>query len=130
MITLYPTTVTLAKVDDETHAKDLMEWLKELVNGTFENRQNIQPDFERGTTLRALDIFKLIPGTNCKKCGEPSCLAFAVQLTAREMEITKFTPLFSAEYEEKHQVLIEFLHAAGYEVAGVFMNSEGEASKA
>jgi len=124
MVTLYPTTVTLAKVDDETRAKDLMEWLTRLVNETFENRKNIQPDYERGTTLRALDIFKLIPGTSCKKCGEPSCLAFAVKLTAREMEITKCTPLFSAEYKEKHKVLLELLHAAGYNVPSAFLGSE------
>jgi ArsR family metal-binding transcriptional regulator len=124
MVTLYPTTVTLAKVDDETRAKDLMEWLTRLVNETFENRKNIQPDYERGTTLRALDVFKLIPGTNCKRCGEPSCLAFAVKLAAQEMEITKCTPLFSAEYKEKHKVLLELLHAAGYNVPSAFLGSE------
>jgi ArsR family metal-binding transcriptional regulator len=124
MITLYPTTVTLAKVDDEAHAKDLMEWLTELVNGTFENRKNIQPDYERGTTLRALDGFKLIPGTNCKTCGEPSFLAFSVKLTGWEMEIMKCIPRFSTEYEEKRQVLLELLHAAGYDVADAFLDSE------
>ena len=74
MINLYPTTVTLAKVDDEVRTRHLMEWLKELINDTYENRKNIQPNYERGTTLRALDILKLIPGTNCTRCGEPSCL--------------------------------------------------------
>ena len=124
MITLYPTTVTLAKVDDEAHARNLMEWLKELVNETFEDRKNIQPNYEKGTTLRALDIFKLIPGTNCGRCGEPSCLAFAVKIAAQELEITKCTPLFSSEYEEKSKVLLEILHAAGYNVPSVFSGSE------
>ena len=126
MVTLYPTTVTLAKVDDEAHAKDMMEWLKRLVNETFENRKNIQPDYERGTTLRALDVFKLIPGTNCKRCGEPGCLAFSVKLATQEMEITKCTPLFSVEYEEKRQVLLELLHAGCYGVADAFLDSERE----
>lgn len=118
MVTLYPTTVTMAKVDDEAHAKDLMEWLKELVNGTFENRENIQPDYERGTTLGALDIFKLLPGTNCKNCGEPSCLAFAVRIAGREIEVVKCHPLFSGEYQEKNKVLLELLHAVGFKVPG------------
>ena len=30
--------------------------------------------------LKALDIFKLLPKTNCKKCGCPTCLAFAMKL--------------------------------------------------
>ena len=124
MVTLYSTTVTMAKVDDEAHAKDLMEWLKELVNGTFENRENIQPDYERGTTLRALDIFKLLPGTNCEGCGEPSCLAFAVRLAGREVEVAKCAPLFSGEYQEKKKVLLELLHAVGYEVPGASFGSK------
>ena len=129
MITLYPTTVTMAKVDDEAHAKVLMEWLKELVNGTFENRENIQPNYERGTTLRALDVFRLLPGTNCKGCGEPSCLAFAVKLANREIEVVKCTPLFSAEYQEKQNVLIELLHAVGYEAPGASLGSKGESEE-
>lgn len=124
MINLYPTTVTLAKVDDEVHTRHLMEWLKELINETYENRGNVQPNYERGTTLRALDIFKLIPGTNCKSCGEPSCLAFAVKLVGQEIEIVKCSPLFSAEYEDKRKVLLELLHAAGYSVPSVFFRSE------
>jgi acetyl-CoA decarbonylase/synthase complex subunit gamma len=32
--------------------------------------------------LTGLEIFKLLPKTNCKKCGMPTCLAFAMQLAA------------------------------------------------
>ncbi len=129
MVTLYPTTVTMAKVDDEAHAIALMEWLKGLVNETFENRENIQPNYERGTTLRALDVFKLIPGTNCKRCGEPSCLAFAVKLAGKEIEVAKCTPLFSVEYQEKQKVLFELLHAVGYEIPGAPLETEKESKE-
>jgi len=124
MITLYPTTVTLAKADDEAHAKDMMESLKRLIHQTYENRRNIQPNYERGIILRALDIFKLIPGTNCKRCGEPSCLAFAVKLVGQETEIIKCAPLFTVEYQEKRRVLLELLYAAGYKGPSVFLDSE------
>jgi ArsR family metal-binding transcriptional regulator len=126
MITLYTTTVTLAKVDDKDHARDMMEWLMRLINETDGIRGNIQPNYERGTTLRALDIFKLIPGTNCKRCGEPSCLAFAVKLAGREIEIVKCTPLFTPEYKEKRRVLLELLHAVGYDIPGANLESERE----
>lgn len=129
MITLYPTTVTLAKVDNEHHAKDLMEWLKGLINEIYQNRGNIEPNYERGTTLRALDIFKFLPGTNCKGCGEPSCLAFAVKLAGREIEIAKCAPLFSGEYEEEQKVLIELLNAVGYEVPEASLESEGDSEE-
>ena len=28
--------------------------------------------------LKGLDIFKLTPKTNCKECGNPTCMAFAM----------------------------------------------------
>jgi acetyl-CoA decarbonylase/synthase, CODH/ACS complex subunit gamma len=39
--------------------------------------------------LTALDIFKNLPKTNCKVCGFPTCLAFAMQLAAKKVELTK-----------------------------------------
>jgi len=34
--------------------------------------------------LKALDIFKYLPKTNCGKCGHPTCLAFAMQMAAKK----------------------------------------------
>lgn len=37
--------------------------------------------------LKALDIFKLLPKTNCKKCGCPTCLAFAMKLAQKQASL-------------------------------------------
>lgn len=37
--------------------------------------------------LTGLDIFKLLPKTNCKKCGKPTCLAFAMQMAQKKASI-------------------------------------------
>ena len=34
--------------------------------------------------LTGVEIFKLLPKTNCKKCGFPTCLAFAMKLSQRQ----------------------------------------------
>ena len=39
--------------------------------------------------LTALDIFKNLPKTNCKDCGFPTCLAFAMQLAGKKVELEK-----------------------------------------
>jgi len=39
--------------------------------------------------LSGLDIFKKLPKTNCKECGFPTCLAFAMQLAAGKVELGK-----------------------------------------
>jgi len=37
--------------------------------------------------LNALQIYKLLPKTNCKECGFPTCLAFAMKLAAKQAEL-------------------------------------------
>ena len=39
--------------------------------------------------LTGLQIFKLLPKTNCKKCGMPTCLAFAMALAQKKTELDK-----------------------------------------
>jgi len=38
--------------------------------------------------LSGLEIYKLLPKTNCKECGFPTCLAFAMKLAAKQAELT------------------------------------------
>ncbi|MDD5252476.1 MAG: acetyl-CoA decarbonylase/synthase complex subunit gamma [Candidatus Omnitrophota bacterium] len=46
--------------------------------------------------LSGLDIYKLLPKTNCKQCGFATCLAFAMQLAKKTLTIEK-CPFVSAE---------------------------------
>ncbi len=39
--------------------------------------------------LSGVEIFKLLPKTNCKKCGFPTCLAFAMKLAQRQTTLDK-----------------------------------------
>ena len=37
--------------------------------------------------LSGIQIYKLLPQTNCKECGFPTCLAFAMKLAAKQVEL-------------------------------------------
>ena len=39
--------------------------------------------------LKGLDIFKLTPKTNCKDCGNPTCMAFAMKVASGAIPIEK-----------------------------------------
>ena len=39
--------------------------------------------------MTGLQIFKLLPNTNCKECGSPTCLAFAMKLAAGKESLDK-----------------------------------------
>ncbi|NIM93178.1 MAG: acetyl-CoA decarbonylase/synthase complex subunit gamma [Anaerolineales bacterium] len=52
--------------------------------------------------LSGLEIYKLLPQTNCKECGFPTCLAFAMKLAAKQVEL-KDCPYVSEEAKQKLQ---------------------------
>jgi acetyl-CoA decarbonylase/synthase, CODH/ACS complex subunit gamma len=50
--------------------------------------------------LTGVEIFKLLPKTNCKKCGFPTCLAFAMKLAQRQVTLD-VCPDVSEEAKQK-----------------------------
>jgi acetyl-CoA decarbonylase/synthase complex subunit gamma len=50
--------------------------------------------------LSGLEIYKLLPQTNCKDCGFPTCLAFAMKLAAKQAQL-KDCPHVSEEAANK-----------------------------
>ena len=50
--------------------------------------------------LTGIQIFKLLPKTNCKECGVPTCLAFAMNLASGKAELDS-CPYVSDESREK-----------------------------
>jgi len=50
--------------------------------------------------LSGLQIYKLLPKTNCKECGFPTCLAFAMKLAAQQVELSA-CPYVSEEAKQQ-----------------------------
>ena len=50
--------------------------------------------------LSGIQIYKLLPQTNCKECGFPTCLAFAMKLAAKQVELAD-CPYVSDEAKEQ-----------------------------
>jgi acetyl-CoA decarbonylase/synthase complex subunit gamma len=66
--------------------------------------------------LSPIDVYKLLPRTNCKECGEENCMAFATKIVNREVSIEKCPPLLTKEYEKAYGQLREMLKPAIREV--------------
>jgi acetyl-CoA decarbonylase/synthase complex subunit gamma len=65
-----------------------------------------------------MEIYRLLPGTNCKDCGEVTCMAFASALIERERVVEDCKPLLSEDkYKENLQKLIEMMTPPVKEVA-------------
>ncbi len=66
--------------------------------------------------LSPIDVYKLLPRTNCKECGEENCMAFATKVVNREVPIEKCPPLLTKEHEKAYKQLKEMLKPAIKEV--------------
>lgn len=118
IIALRPRQAAVSKVADTDEARRVLDWVKELVNDTWERRHAITPSDRRAPSLTAVQLFKLLPGANCGICGEPTCLAFAVRLAGEEASVGQCSALLEACRAEKRDRLIELLLGAGYDVPG------------
>ena len=65
---------------DRTHAEHEVARVVQFLNETWDKRDSITPDFSIRSKPKVLDVFKLLPRTNCGQCGVPSCMAYAVAL--------------------------------------------------
>ena len=107
LISFRPRQIALTKLEDENEATVVMEELKRIVNETYANRDHIKPTYTSRPMPRPLDIFKLLPGKNCKECGEATCMAFALKLINDELEWKQCPLLLTKEFEANRQKLIQ-----------------------
>ena len=109
LITFRPRQIALTKLEDENDAGIVMEELKQILNETYANREQIKPTYTSRSIPRPLDIFKLLPGKNCKECGEPTCMAFSLKLVNDEIGWKQCPLLLTKEFEKNRLKLMEVL---------------------
>ncbi len=117
LLTVYPRVVTLAKALDEEDAARVLEWLRERVNEAATRQAELTPCLGRRRSPRILDVYRLLPGTNCRRCGEATCLALAGRLIFGEASLRDCPALEDAQFARNRALLAEWL-GLGSEGAG------------
>lgn len=92
-LTIYTEKVYITQVKDPEEGLALLAGLKDAINTTWEHRSELTAVTAARRAPRHLDIFAQLPQTNCKQCGEVTCLAFAVNLILRKRLLDECTPL-------------------------------------
>jgi ArsR family metal-binding transcriptional regulator len=114
LINLYNMKITIAKADDIIDAWKVLDEAKELINRTYKNKDTIKPNYEEKVKVTALQIYGWLPKSNCKACGEATCLAFAVKLLHGEQSLSRCQPLSSElRFLENRKIMQEFTEALG-----------------
>jgi ArsR family metal-binding transcriptional regulator len=108
-ITLLADTIYITQVKDADEGLGLLDVLRDLLNQTWERRDAIQPRNEERRAPRPLDVYALLPQTNCRLCGEITCMAFGFALLDTRRRVEECMPLrepnASAQRETLHGLL-------------------------
>ena len=97
--------IATSNVEDREGAEKELKGLVDLVNRTWERRAEIIPNHEMHQRPAPMAIYKLLPLTNCRKCGEPTCYIFAIKLTASQKKLADCPLLAESQYAEKLIIL-------------------------
>jgi ArsR family metal-binding transcriptional regulator len=113
MVVLYPHRISVAKADDVVDAWRILEMIRLRVNRDWSKRSEIVPSNEMRRKPPALEIYKRLPGTNCRQCGEKTCMAFALRLWGGEVRPDDCLPIFEGEYGHLKEGFLEICMGLG-----------------
>ena len=111
LITLYPSRVMITQVTDVEEGLSLLATVRDLLNRTWVRRDEIQPKQEGRRVPRPLDVYELLPRTNCGACGEMTCMAFAFGLLEARHQPDACPTLADPAFAAQHQALVDILPA-------------------
>jgi len=119
LITLYSHKVTITQVAGVEEGLELLAAVRDLVNRVWDQRDQIQPRPEGRRTPRPLDVYELLPRTNCRACGEATCMAFAFGLLEGRHQLEACPPLADPATATQRQALFALLPPDGGSVTQV-----------
>ena len=83
----------ITQVRNAEEGLELLATLKDAINATWEHRCKLAAVTMARRAPRPLDVYTLLPQTNCKQCGEATCMAFAFGLLQHKRMLTDCPPL-------------------------------------
>ncbi|MDJ0913741.1 MAG: (Fe-S)-binding protein [Desulfobacterales bacterium] len=81
LIAVHADKIAINALKDEAEADKILDWLKREINTTWENRADITPTQHIAAKPQTIEVLKRLPQTNCKECGQPTCLVFATMVS-------------------------------------------------
>ena len=93
LITVHSNKIAINAIKDEEEATKIIEWLKREINAVWENRGEIEPSYESAPIPKVFEILKLLPKTNCRECGAPTCMVFATLVAEGAKDASNCPPM-------------------------------------
>ncbi|OGN90947.1 MAG: hypothetical protein A2Y88_14120 [Chloroflexi bacterium RBG_13_48_10] len=97
--------IAVSNVENREGAKHEIEGIVDLVNRCWERRSEIEPDTTTRQRPTPMAIFKLLPHTNCKECGEETCYTFALKIATSQKKLSDCPTMAHPQYADKRAEL-------------------------
>lgn len=81
-----PNQIILGKFSSNDEAKEIVVQAINFINYIYQNKDKITPSEKEWAPPSAIAILKYLPQINCGKCGERTCMSFAVKVCQGEIE--------------------------------------------
>ena len=86
--------IDISGIESREWAEEEVNGLVDLVNRTWDQREELTPSFETVQRLTPMAVFQRLPQTNCARCGESTCFNFALKLAASQRDLRDCPPLY------------------------------------
>lgn len=106
---LRPREIKVARVENLSMAESTAGEIVGRINQVWRDRRNITPRFTERKLPTVIDVLRLLPRTNCGRCGQPTCLAYAAALRVDQARAEDCLPLSEAKYAENRRKLLDLL---------------------
>ena len=77
LITVHSRNIAINTLKDENEATKIVEWIIREINEAWDKRDEIEPSYSGVGRPSIIEILKLLPKTNCRECGSPTCMVFS-----------------------------------------------------
>lgn len=95
--------IQLGMVPDPENVTGVIEEVISLINRVWNDRDKIEPSYSAQKIPPAFEIYRMLPGGNCRKCGYQTCLAFAADLRSGAAGPSLCVKLTDPEYAESRE---------------------------
>lgn len=106
-MTLYTDKVYITQVKDVEEGLELLKALVDAINATWSHRAALVAVTAARSAPRLLDIWTLLPQTNCRQCGESTCMAFAAALLQQKRSLAECLSLAADPSFGERRVTLE-----------------------
>jgi ArsR family metal-binding transcriptional regulator len=111
LISVHADKISINALNSIEEADKLLFWLQREINDIWERRNEIEPTDEVPDAPIMIEVLKLLPKTNCRKCGQPTCMVFSTLVIQGVKGADDCPELTDSDFENLREYLSKFQFA-------------------